>query len=256
MMRADRFTLTLLLLSLLLAAGCASGRGADRFVPKEVQARMDLAVSYLSKDKPRHSLNELQAIAERGDGIAQYHFLLGLTYMGLEKHPRAIEQFKRAVDLKPDYGQAWNNLGNAYVLADRQSKAEDAFRQALGIDTYMTPEFPAYNLARMHRNRGQTREAVDFAKQAIKQNWRYTPAYMLLSDIFLESNRIRQATKWLEKGVDANPDNVRLILRLAENQMRLGENENASYWFHRIVELQPDSKAAKVARDYLDVLQE
>jgi Tfp pilus assembly protein PilF len=244
------------LLFLLLAAGCASGRGQDGYVPKAVQARMDLAISYLSKDKPRHSLKELRAIDERGKEIPQYHYLLGLTYMGLDKPSRAVRQFERAVELKPDFGQAWNNLGNAYVLADKDQEAEEAFRRALGIDTYMTPEFPAYNLARLYRDRGRTQKAVDYAKRAMKQNWRYTPAYMLLSDIYLENNRIQEATKWLEKGVDANPDNVRLILRLAENQMRLGENENASYWFHRIIELQPDSETAKVARDYLDVLQE
>jgi TolA-binding protein len=56
--------------------------------------------------------------------------------------------------------------------------------------------------------------------------------------------------------VDANPNSVQIMMKLAENQLRMGQHDKARYWFSRILSLQPESEAAQVARDYLDILPE
>lgn len=246
----------LLLLSLCLAlAGCA-GKAANQSLPRSVQARMDLAQSYLQKDRPRHSLNELYKIKSQADGNPDYHFLLGLTQMELKKYSAAADEFERALEVDPDFGSAWNNLGLAYLNAEQFTKAEEAFHQALDIPTYLTPEYAAYNLARLAKERSRPEAALKYCRRAQEFNWRYGPVYFLLSELLVEKGQIREAVNYLRQGVKAQPENAELWLRLAENQLRLGHSSDAIESFQHIVEQAPESEPAEVARDYLGLLRD
>jgi Tfp pilus assembly protein PilF len=243
-----------MMLALGLLAGCAVP--LQQMASKEVQARMDLSTSYLSKDQPRRSLKELLAVEDKASNIPKYHFLLGTTYQQLDKLEQARDHFVQATELDKGYGEAWNSLGQVLVSLDKPDKAEQAFKEALSIQTYLTPEYPAYNLALLYRDRSKPQEARDYAQKAIDENWRFLPAYELLAEMARARGDIEQATSWLKKGVDANPNSVQIMMKLAENQLRMGQHDKARYWFSRILSLQPESEAAQVARDYLDILPE
>lgn len=244
----------LLLLGLcLLLAGCA-GKGVRHPLPRAVQARMDLAQSYLQKDRPRHSLKELYKIKDEASGHPEYDFLLGLTQMDLKKYDAAAKAFERAVTADPDFGPAWNNLGLARLNAKQFDKARAAFQKALDIPTYLTPEFAAYNLARLATKQNEPQAALEHAKQAQEFNRRYGPVYFLLAELLVEKGQIREAVSYLRQGVKAQPENAQLWLRLAENQLRLGHSRDAIDSFQRILDLAPESEPAEVARDYLGLL--
>ena len=246
-----RCTLALVTLGLLL--GCAH-TARHQPVSKEVQARMDLSTSYLSKGQPRQSLQELLAVKDKARKVPKYHFLLGTTYQQLNHLQQARDHFVRATELNPDYGEGWNSLGQVFISLDKPAMARQAFEKALAIPTYLTPEFPSYNLALLHRKQSRPDQARKYAQRALDENWRFLPAYELLADMAAAEGNIQQAATWLKQGVDANPDSVRLMVQLAENQLRLGQHGKARYWFSRILSLQPKSQAAQVARDYLDIL--
>ncbi|MGV2433944.1 MAG UNVERIFIED_CONTAM: tetratricopeptide repeat protein [Anaerolineae bacterium] len=43
---------------------------------------------------------------------------MGLSTRNLQQYQRAIEDYDRAIQLKPDYADAYNNRGNAYRRLD------------------------------------------------------------------------------------------------------------------------------------------
>lgn len=243
----------LILFVFFILQGCAT-TGPQQHIPKEIQARMDLANSYISKERPRLSLKELMTVQKRADKIPNYHFLLGITYMQLNEHNQAINHFQRAVNLKPTYAEAWNNLGQVYATKGQRAKAEEAFKRALDINTYLTQEFAAYNLAKLYWQKQQKDQAIKYARLALNKNRQYTPAYLLLSNIYLQKGDFDQATYWLEQGLQVNPKNLQFMLRLAENLLRSGKNSDAVYWFQQIIKTKPNSQIAKVAKDYLEIL--
>ncbi|MFW6178226.1 MAG: tetratricopeptide repeat protein, partial [Desulfohalobiaceae bacterium] len=252
--RTPRAGLLLLLLSLLLL-GCATGSGSENSPPRDIQAHLDLANSYLPEE-PRKSLRELLPLQKRAGKIPEYQFLLGVTYTALDNCSKATRHLQQAVDLKPDYAEAWNNLGQAHAACEEYSEAETAFHKALELETYLTPEYPAYNLSRLYREQNEPEKALDFAKQAVDLNWRYLPAYEQLVDLLQEQGEKQKAVKWLRQAAEAFPDNTELLFRLAENELRLGNTEQARSWLQRILEVEPDSSTAQMARDYLDLMQE
>lgn len=239
-------------LCLLLMPACATTHVQQ--IKKAYKARLDLARSYLASGKARLALRELLPLQNKGRQDAQYAFLLGNTYLVLKKPKQAIPWYKRAIGLRPDFGEAWNNLGRTYYLEKETARAQKAFSRALAIPTYLTPEFPAYNLALIYREEGKPKISEHYLKLALEANWRYLPAYFLLTDLLLKQGQTIEAVRWLQKGVAAAPDNQSLMLKLAENLLRLGKKKEAIYWFKRIITLDSNSKPGQLAQDYLDIL--
>jgi type IV pilus assembly protein PilF len=246
----------LFLLVLPLLAGCAAKR-VDPDAPataQEVNIRMDLAESYLVIREPRQTLRELLPLENQARTIPRYHNLLGHTYLLLREHEKAEQNFAQTLKLDPDFAEAYVSLGIAQMAQGKTDHAENSFKEALSILTYMTPEYAAFNLALLYRSQDRIPQAVEYAKLAVEKNWRYIPAYLLLSDLLNRQGNTREAISWLRQGSEADLDNVQVTLRLAESLLRIGEIEEAKKWFRMVIETSPDSEEAKVAGDYLEML--
>ena len=49
------------------------------------------------------------------------------------KLEEAIEAYKKALSIKPDYAEAYNNMGNAFQDQGKLNEAIDAYKKALSI---------------------------------------------------------------------------------------------------------------------------
>jgi len=251
-MNARKPLLLLALFGLCLTAwGCAS---TSPSISENTRARIELANSHLQSGNPRRSLQELDQLKDKARDVPEYHFLLGMTYLRLDGHQeQAVRELKTTVEMAPKLGMAWNNLGLAYIRTGRLDDAEQALKKALSISTYLTPEYAAYNLSRLYRDRDQPEKAIRYGNKALKENWRYLPGYFLLANLYTEQGETEKAKETLQRGVEAFPDHERLWLQYGKTQLRMGDEEQATQSFQRVLEIAPDSNSAQVARDYLDL---
>ena len=58
---------------------------------------------------------------------------LGVIYGKIKRNNDAIDACRQALSIKPEYAEAWNNLGLFYGKLERNNDAIDAYRQALRI---------------------------------------------------------------------------------------------------------------------------
>jgi tetratricopeptide (TPR) repeat protein len=91
------------------------------------------------------------AAAENADEEAASWFRSGNAFAGEGDCERAIDCYRRAVELKPDFAHAWNNLGSCYGKLDRHREAAEAFERSVAAD-------PDNELAR--KNLEQARRAL------------------------------------------------------------------------------------------------
>ena len=94
---------------------------------------------------------------------------------------KAEEHLRRAIDKKPDYADAKNNLG--IVLAGRKAwdEAIREFEAAAANVMYTTPERAYFNLGEAYRVKGDPANAEGAYRRALRANERYAPAYIALS---------------------------------------------------------------------------
>ncbi|MFH1091700.1 MAG: tetratricopeptide repeat protein, partial [Pseudomonadota bacterium] len=66
------------------------------------------------------------------DDAAQY-FGRGLSFLDQNQYDQAIEEFKKAVELKPDYAEAYVNIGLCWERKGAFDSAVEAYTQAIKI---------------------------------------------------------------------------------------------------------------------------
>lgn len=91
---------------------------------------------------------------------------LGWTYSLLGDYDKGIEECKNAIEIDPDYGNPYNDIG-AYLLAQR--KVEEAIpyiEMALNSKRYDAYHFAHLNLGRAFEMKGLWFEAVEEYRKA------------------------------------------------------------------------------------------
>jgi predicted O-linked N-acetylglucosamine transferase (SPINDLY family) len=95
---------------------------------------------------------------------SRYHFVLGQSLQALRRWDAAIAAYDRALKLRPDFLDAWNNLGICRQLRRQFPQAAAAYRQALTLDPVNAGVMA--NLGTVLREMGEWTEAVGLLRAA------------------------------------------------------------------------------------------
>lgn len=127
---------------------------------------------------------------------------------------KAEDNFKKAVALYNNYGQALYNLAAVY---DRQGKVPDAVRQfeKLQAANSRDPSI-AFQLGLLYYRNGQKDNALRAWQQAVVLFPNYSNARWYLSLIYEERGQLEQALEQIREIEKFNPDNELVKQRLAQ----------------------------------------
>ena len=93
-------------------------------------------------------------------------------------YQKAIGLCRKAIDLDPDFGNPWNDIG-AYLLAlDRPEDAIPYLEQALRSPRYLTYHYAHYNLGRAYEKLRDHERACQRYEDALEEE----PTYLLARD--------------------------------------------------------------------------
>jgi Tfp pilus assembly protein PilF len=106
---------------------------------------------------------------------AEAHTFLGWVASFLKLYDEAIEHCRRAIEIDPDFGNPYNDIGAYLVELDQLDDAIPWFEQALFAPRYDARCYPLYNLGRVYEKQGDWRRAIDYYRRAVREN----PAYEL-----------------------------------------------------------------------------
>lgn len=103
------------------------------------------------------------------------------TYRGWARSFRkdfqgAIADCHQAIDLDPEFGNPYNDIGAYYLEMGAPEDAIPWLRMALKAKRYENTCFPHYNLGRIHEGRGEPALARAEYQAALAQNPGYAPA--------------------------------------------------------------------------------
>lgn len=68
------------------------------------------------------------------DQIGLIYYNLGNTYKAKKKQERAIENYEKALENRPEHASTWYNLGQCYFALINIEKAIEAYKEAIEIN--------------------------------------------------------------------------------------------------------------------------
>jgi type IV pilus biogenesis/stability protein PilW len=234
-----------------ILAGCA-GPSAER--KKEADARMRMGITYIEQRNLPMAMRELTKASELDPGNPEVEMGLGLAYQARGDLSKAEEHFRRAIDKKPDYADARNNLG--IVLAERKEydAAIREFEAAAANVMYQTPERAYFNVGEAYRAKGDAVRAEGAYRRALRANDRYAPAYIALSGVLGGQGKWDEAATVLARGVELLPDYAPAWMELGRVWLRLSRPADALKAFDKVLSVSSDPEERKQAAAYVTLL--
>lgn len=105
----------------------------DIFYDNSENAAVNLGLAYLGKGDYPKALEELGAIVLANPRKLEARISLGRVYYAMDKPEQAVSEYKKALAIYPDYGDAHYYLGLAYLKLRNVDPARTAFREVLRI---------------------------------------------------------------------------------------------------------------------------
>jgi len=149
------------------------------------------------------ALTVLQKAVEQEPGNALLWYEQALVESRMGKRELANEHLKKALQLKPDFADAQNNLGINLVQMGDQQDAEAAFRAALTINPYDAGT--RANLGRLLAGESDWKQAAFQLQKAVQLDATDANAHMAYSVVLEQMDRLPEAEKEAEAAVKADP---------------------------------------------------
>jgi tetratricopeptide (TPR) repeat protein len=205
-------------------------------------------------------------------GNSQEHLQLGHSFLKQGKKERAIQCYRNAIELDPNFIEAYHCLGETFIDRGEQQEAIDCYRQAIAhnpqdlesqyrlakaltakdelasaISCYQklieaqSDRFEwHYDLADLLRKKELWYEAIKSYHKAIELNPSFPWSYYYLGSIFLTIKRWQKAVDSFEKAIELNPNFLWSYYYLAEAFTKLENWDGAIAICRNALDIQPD----------------
>jgi len=238
---------------------------------RSTSLQLEAAVSHLRAGRPADARRQLEVALRADPSSPDAHHLLGLALIDVRKTEKGLQHLRRAVELRPNYTEAVNNLAIELSRLGRHAEAETYFVRALSL----TPDIPdlrhnralclvhldrgeealreldsalklAPDNARFLRDRanvllglGRAEDALSNADDALRLRPGEPQALRTRASALLLLRRPEEARDDLEKSIRAAPDDPDTLAILAETHNRLREFDRALEIAGRALVLRP-----------------
>lgn len=114
---------------------------------------------------------------------AEAHTFLGWTLHFQGKIDQAIAECKRAIEVDPEFGNPYNDIGAYLIGLERFDEAIPWLERAIVAKRYDPRHFPYFNLGRAYLAKGSINRARELFQQSLEIEPRYTLARQALERV-------------------------------------------------------------------------
>lgn len=129
------------------------------------------------------------------------YYARGNAWYYQNNYDRAIDDFKRTIELNPMFHSAHDNLGNALLLKNEYSKAIDSYNKAIKINPNQPSSFYNRGLARiradkdLHEAINDFKEFIDLSQGKDGNRLEWAKDYILLLNEQIKDNLLKEIDK-------------------------------------------------------------
>ncbi len=125
----------------------------------------------------------------------------------------ALASYQRFIHLSPGYAPAYMNLGIIHNALNDVDKAQYYYQKAIDIDPKNADAY--FNLGYLLESKGQLQQAIAMYEQAIDNDGRYAEAYYNLGNVYASLGQTAEAIASYIKTVAINPNHQSAYVNLS-----------------------------------------
>jgi tetratricopeptide (TPR) repeat protein len=184
------------------------------------------------------ALMESKRVCELAPNLSGSLFYTGILLVRQGRGSEAEEYFTRAIAIRNDYAEAWNELGLVYAGQQKTEQAADCFKRA----TKANPAFAdAYvNLGFLEQSRQRTQQALPYYDKAAALQPEGAVDYFARGAKLAASGRSNEAIECFVNLVNQVPTFWQAHYRLGVELARAGRNFEAQAQFAQVLRCRPD----------------
>ena len=177
-----------------------------------------------------------KAISIKPD-YANYHFNLGIIYIGLKILSEAIISLNKALLINPNFIEAHLNLCSIHIDLNDLAEAERCGEKVIRLDPNCSKAH--FELSRIYFELGREAEAELSIKKAISINPIFPEAYNNLGIILQSLDKIVEAEISTRKAIEMKKDYVEAYYNLSNILRYMGKKEESIECIKMIMKIRP-----------------
>lgn len=217
---------------LLLIGACASGPTPKQ--TKTAEIHHDLAVEALRAGRTQEALKEFDTALAADPDMPGALLGRGLVYeYGFSRFPEAEADYRHALQVRPGYPEAHNNLGQLLARTGRSNEALSEFDKALDINLYMEPWVARCNKGQTLFQLGRKEEGLAEMRTCIRIAPRYCQGRRELGRLLVAEGKPEEAMPELEAYAKNCPKMPDAQLQLGLARLKAGDVAGARAAFEK-----------------------
>jgi tetratricopeptide (TPR) repeat protein len=190
-----------------------------------------------------HNLSTLYtATLQKNPGCWMAHYNLGIVLSQKGEMDRAIDHYRRAVALRPDYAEAHYNLGRLLVEQNQLDEAVAHYEKAAAINPGDAEA--QNNLGVTLFGLGRADDAIAHYRKALDIRPDYAEAACNLGNALIAKGDLDGAIARYTTCLAAVPDQEEVRYNLASALLRRGRTDEAIAQYEKVLETHPESADA------------
>ena len=150
----------------------------------------------------QEEIEDIKKIEDK-DKTSLDYFLLGNTYYEQKEYEKAIEAYKKAIEINPKDDSAYTNMGVAYRKQEEYEKAIEAYKKAIEINPKKDSAYT--NMGNAYAEQKEYEKAIEAYKKAIEINPKDDSAYFNMGVAYTEQKEYEKAIEEYKKAIEINP---------------------------------------------------
>ena len=155
----------------------------------------------------QHAFQQTKLLVTKFPKSATLLNIQGVLLKDLGQLDLSIEAYRKALFIKSDYAEAYNNMGVTLQEQRKLKKAIKAFNKALAI----RPEYASayYNMGNALKDQGKLEEAIEAYNRALAIKPDYAKAHNNIGNALNDQGKLKEAMASYEKTLSLKPDYAR-----------------------------------------------
>ena len=197
------------------------------------------ATDLISKGKFSDAIVILDKLVSQNKKHADAYNTLGVAYFRLQKLDKALEMYKKAVDINPENPIYLNNYGTTLSGLGDNVTAVKIIGEAIKRDINYTEAYNNMGIALMRI--GDIQNSLQCFKKTLQLNPNHTRAMNSMAMALRKDNRHDEAIEIFKVLLDKEPENSHIYNNIGITLIQLGKYDDAAQFFVESLKLDPNN---------------